>query len=959
MAIWPFGRRRDADEPTPEPDAAESASPAAGEADVARPERVPTGDWMTMPPVRTSMAPAMPTTFRVQTLPEILTSHHDTRLSSSLGHAVSSDAPSGVIGGLARATSSLGAVSHEGTGGAPSVLKEPAHPARPEPEPAPPIQRRLTASTDAPLAVSSPGPMGTTAAPPAPALPEPAVSRVLASPGPMPSPAALGANPLPVARVIDTTPAASRPAAASTADSPTSPASTPSSSEGSPAGAEPGPTADDRVGGFEVDLTSLLGGQAGDDDLPIITPPADLAPPIQRSVRRDATPPILRSPVQRSADRAAPAPAPAPPAITSAPPAGPAPTGATGADAAPPASGAASERAPGASPGSPGSGGNTADLPPIQRRADASPASSSASSTSESSATPPAGGPSPAGADAAPAAVGERPTAGADALAPPDTPPLSSAGTATPAPAGAGPDLTLVSPPVQRSAESGADTGHFPGDGHDHGDDEGAVQRTADTAPAPTPPTPDSPASTAAPDAGAPTAPDGSTGDDAPAAGSSVEAPATAPIAGDDPLTPVSDAAPLAGDGTGDEPAGDTAGEALPLVARHAEPAAPTLGTTGDPGPSLLPLQTLSDTAQTHTEGSGPSMPLAPADQPGTLTPPAAPGPNASTATAGLVGDGPLPTVSGGPATPSTTGPGSTTSPRPLVAQRQAESGTSTSAGGPGPLAVVAQRSVAGSARGESAAAPTAPSLRPLASSAGSLLLASPASAGGSGTSPSGPMTVLGSPSAEATAVPLQRSVGADGFAAPILAAPTARSGAGAAAPDAGGAPATSSGPSLPLARSTSAPSGETSHAAVTPVTPLVAQRAADDGASSGSSAMPLHTAAAAVPSTTDLLVKAGLGEKGPDGSFLRSTPPAGVASSFTVQTMPDGTTSAPSPSAPAVQREVTVGEVSSEVGGGGGGAAAESTEDVRKLYRKLRAELEADLRRQLEAKSRYNRYRP
>lgn len=928
MAIWPFGRRRDADEPTPEPDAADSASPTAGEADVARPERVPTGDWMTVPPVRTSMAPAMPTTFRVQTLPEILTSHQDTRLSSSLGHAVSSDAPSGVIGGLARATSSLGAVSHDGTGEAPSVLREPAHPARPEPDPAPPIQRRLAASTDAPLAVSSPGPLETTIAPPAPALPEPAVSRVLASRGPMPSPAALGANPLPVARVIDTSPAASRPApaAGSPTDTSSAPAMTrpadPSSAApvaGPPSGPEPGSGADDRVGGFEVDLTSLLGGNATEDGLPVITPPTDLAPPIQRSVRRDATPPTLRAPVQRSADRGAPAPsAPATPAIASAPatsPASDAPTASSAGTA--PASSAASEPAPGPD------GPTTA--PPIQRLA--TPSSPSGSTT-----------PLPAApGDPATGPLGQRPTAGAESLAPSGTPPLSSAGTTTPATAGAGPDLTLAAPPVQRSAESTeaegpAGAAHFPGDGHDHDDDAGAVQRVADAGPATTP-------AAASP------------GEDAAEPGPAAEAPATAPIAGDDPLAPVSDGSLVADEA--DDHAAPPA-EELPLVARHAEPAAPTLGTTGDPGPSLLPLQTLSDTAQTHTEGSGTSLPLAPPEQPGTLTPPAGPPiASASTGTTGLVGDGPLPTVSGGAATGSA-GPTGSAAPaaRPLAAQRLAESGrASSSTGGPGPLAV-AQRSVPASAHGATAAAATPPALRPLASSAGSLLLASPSSAGGTGATPE-PMTVLGIPTGEGPAVPLQRNVGADGFASPILAAPPARRSDGAPTSTSAGAAPPAPGGSLPLARSTPAPTGGASETTATPVTPLVAQRAADDG-SSGSSAMPLHTAAAAVPSSTDLLVKAGLGEKAADGSFLRSTPPPGVESSFTVQTQREDA------AAPPVQRAVQIDEMTTTATPSSGAAPGGASEpDIRKLYLKLRAELEADLRRQLEAKSRYNRYRP
>jgi hypothetical protein len=124
---------------------------------------------------------------------------------------------------------------------------------------------------------------------------------------------------------------------------------------------------------------------------------------------------------------------------------------------------------------------------------------------------------------------------------------------------------------------------------------------------------------------------------------------------------------------------------------------------------------------------------------------------------------------------------------------------------------------------------------------------------------------------------------------------------------------------------------------------------------------MPLHTAAAAVPSTTDLLVKAGLGERASDGSFLRTTPPPGVESAFTVQAMADPSIPASGNSTP-VQRGVTFDEVQTEVNprsGGGSAGGGEEAPYTRKLYRQLKAELEADIRRQLEAKSRYNRYRP
>jgi hypothetical protein len=126
----------------------------------------------------------------------------------------------------------------------------------------------------------------------------------------------------------------------------------------------------------------------------------------------------------------------------------------------------------------------------------------------------------------------------------------------------------------------------------------------------------------------------------------------------------------------------------------------------------------------------------------------------------------------------------------------------------------------------------------------------------------------------------------------------------------------------------------------------------APSSAGGAAPAMPLHTAAAAVPSTTDLLVKAGLGERASDGSFLRATPPPGVESSFTVQAMAD-----PSATPAPVQRAVTINETMVNPEGGSG--TGQTEDQTRKLYRKLKAELEADIRRQLEAKSRFNRYRP
>jgi hypothetical protein len=166
-----------------------------------------------------------------------------------------------------------------------------------------------------------------------------------------------------------------------------------------------------------------------------------------------------------------------------------------------------------------------------------------------------------------------------------------------------------------------------------------------------------------------------------------------------------------------------------------------------------------------------------------------------------------------------------------------------------------------------------------------------------------------------------------------------------------------------PLDTTPSATAGVDSPAMARPSAagPLVQRMAAPSAPAAPTAApaasLPLHTAAAAVPSSTDLLVKAGLGERASDGSFLRSTPPAGVESSFTVQAMADESSSS---AAPSVQRVVPIETLSTSVSPAGqNGGSAETDDQTRKLYRKLKAELEADIRRQLEAKSRFNRYRP
>lgn len=1034
MAIWPFGRRRDNAGAAPEPGAPDPVSPSSGEADVARPERTPTGDWMTLAPVATAMSQPMPTTFRVQRLAEILTSHQDTRLSGSLGHQVSVDAPSGTIGGLAEAA---GSVSYEGSR-APSELRDPYHAPAPAELPAPLVQRRLATTADAaPLTVAGDGAPLSTAAPPAPALPEPAVSRVLAHHGPLPAPSA-GAAPLPIARVVDggVTASAASPASTAPPSALAASAAAPTAT-GDPSDA--GLVGDDRVGGFEVDLGSLLGGDRLDPELPVINPPPDLAPPIQRSVRRTGAgaapvPPPLRAPIQRAvdptptaplaepagpstaptvhsptetsstaptvhsptetstaptvhsptetstaatadaaaatsaADAAAPptgAGAPLPPiqrlasdpAVTPASPlgtahvhgpspAGPpdiavpatddAPSSPAGADrplAGDARAGLASRSAPlAASAGSAAADSGSIDLPlaspTVQRVTDGGTAATPATSVpGRTPGSTPVAGPSPASSDSDAGAS----AAGAAAVAQPDP---GTAGAAAGVQRAADIDATSVgTPAVPREADAAA--GYLPGDDHDH-DDAGPVQRSVGTA-------------------------------------------STAPLTGAAPLTTSAELGAVDGGGGGDDEAraSDVVPGGLPLVARVSEATAPTLGANAEA--SALPLQTLSDDAAPATTGGTSSLPLAPVDGPGTLAPPAGnrpPTPAASTT--GLVGDAPLAGPGGLAASSSaaTSDAGGAVAPRSLVAPRQpnATAAPSTTPGAyAGTTPLVAQRAAA-PAPGRAPAAASAP----LASSGGSLLLAAPATGGGATVAPA-PMTVLGGIPAEAPAVPLQRT-----FDAPLVAPASPGPGAAAvASATAAGRPAsTTASPSAAIPtqsdRSVPAPSsgdapisrmplaGTGAAAALagstpTPLTEITTQRSVDPGtagAHAGSgSPMPLHTAASSVPSTTDLLVKAGLGEKGPNGSFLRSTPPAGVEAAFTVQAVHD----VAAPPATAVQRaeQVSAATVSSAPTGDGEGGGGGGREDVRKLYLKIRAELEADLRRQLEAKSRYNRYRP
>ncbi len=865
--MWPFRRNRDEPSPDAAPSAdASTASPLSGEADVARAERAPTGDWMTMPTVRTAIAP-MPTTFRVQTLPEILTSHHDTRLSGSLGHAVSAEGPSGTIEGLTSAAGSN--PTAPGRGNADRPLREPFHAPAATEEIAPLTVRRLaTSGGAAPLATS-----GT--ASPTPVLPEPAVSRVLASPGPMPSPASLGSRPLPIARVVDA------PAAASTAPMASVPSAPALSAE---------PTSSplvgtDRVGGFEVDLEAMLAPES--ERPPLLSPPPDLAPPIQRRAQSDASSLPLRAPAAPSTPDLLPPIQRLATETPSAPTDAPRSTGGAASTAAAIPGGADPEHL--TSNDAPTVGGSTQPL------------------VSPSPTTPPSAAdrtsPSvdlPLVAPAATAASPPSPDSPSMASPSPGSSPSVEPSPSTPST----PATSAVSAPVQRAAESGTDGTRMT-----------SVQRAEDES--------------------------GLAG--------------LAPLLGGAALGASAGGPAAAGSDEGDSAGQTGEGMGLPLVSRSvdatvagAAPDAPNAADPDDPSgggdDEIAPTLGANDTGlgvavQTLGESSSPAgpapldLPLAPPDPSGTLAPPAVAASIVDRPLLGSTDDGG--SISSTAGASNAAAPQAAPSTAPLPPSATSGSGASSaSSAAMRPLA--AQRSL--SSAPTSAPNPSSgasPSAAPGASPGALATVsrtAAPLSGGDGAATPSipNPMTALAYAVPQAGPVHLQRQRDDNG--------------------DGGGGARPSEPRPLAVFRQTAS-------------APAVPSSVFQD-----SSPLPLHSPALNVPSSTDLLVKAGLGERGSDGSFLRSTPPPGVESSFIVQRQQETPGHSASPAginggAPllGVQRTVQVDAVQTSVAApaGDGGAANLTDADVRKLYLKIRAELDADLRRQLEAKNRNGRYRP
>ena len=95
--MWPFRRRPEA---SPEPSA--PAPAAAGGSAV---QREPANGWATVGTnVQRAIVP-MPLTYLSSGVSEIMPTHHDPTISGSMSHAVSADAPSGVVSGLATTVS--------------------------------------------------------------------------------------------------------------------------------------------------------------------------------------------------------------------------------------------------------------------------------------------------------------------------------------------------------------------------------------------------------------------------------------------------------------------------------------------------------------------------------------------------------------------------------------------------------------------------------------------------------------------------------------------------------------------------------------------------------------------------------------------------------------------------------------------------------------------------------------
>jgi hypothetical protein len=364
-----------------------------------------------------------------------------------------------------------------------------------------------------------------------------------------------------------------------------------------------------------------------------------------------------------------------------------------------------------------------------------------------------------------------------------------------------------------------------------------------------------------------------------------------------------------------------TASPAMPLVEPVVQ-TAPTVG--GDP---MVHVQPMAESAGARTPGPSPGtagLPLAPStDAGGALTPPV------TRATGSEVQR--LPEAS------------AATTSRPLVSP--ASPSTSSSS------APSVQRSV-GSTPSTSTGTGTLPFVRPV---------------GGRsiGADSSSPMAMLSAPAASgaAASMPVQlRRLGVDDRVDAV----TSTSGSESAT---GGGAGAAAMPLAPIQRLDAGTSASASSA---------------NGGSAGrpaTSDLPLHTPAASIPTAADVAIRAGLAERGPDGTLLYTAAPATTSfvvqrhaedddpgsdyGDLSVQTLPEigaHRARATSSAAPAG----AAGGAPSGGGGGGGEGAKDAAADAKdlsaeakKLYPYIRSALEADIRRQIEGKSRASRFRP
>jgi hypothetical protein len=137
---------------------------------------------------------------------------------------------------------------------------------------------------------------------------------------------------------------------------------------------------------------------------------------------------------------------------------------------------------------------------------------------------------------------------------------------------------------------------------------------------------------------------------------------------------------------------------------------------------------------------------------------------------------------------------------------------------------------------------------------------------------------------------------------------------------------------------------------------------------------MPLHTAAAHVPSAAQIAVSAGLAERGPNGTLLYANPPVSAASitesvqrEFVIQRAEEADASS-SGNGSGAGGGVVVSRATEEapsVSPEGAPDGEETLQDeaqkladqARRLYPHIRSQLESDIRRQLEARNRAGRY--